>query len=57
MRKRAIQSDELTNVGSRIPRRLKNRLQRIATTEDRLYSRLVQRALEEFIDRREKGAR
>lgn len=54
MVKKVKQSDlDLISVGCKIPVGLKNRIKSIAVREDRIYQRLVRRALEEFAERRE----
>lgn len=48
------QPDPMVPVACRIPESLKARLQRFAESEDRVYQRLVGRAVREFLDREEK---
>lgn len=55
--KRSTTSSDLIAVGCKIPKNLKERIKGIAQREDRIYQRLVRRALEEFADRRDQESR
>lgn len=48
---------DLISVGCKIPKDLKDRIKGIARREDRIYQRLVRRALEEFADKRDQESR
>lgn len=50
-----VAPDDLVAVGCKIPLWLKDRMKEIARKEDRVYQRLVRRACEEFVEKREKA--
>lgn len=55
--KKSTTNSDLIAVGCKIPKHLKDRIKGIASREDRIYQRLVRRALEEFADKRDAETR